>query len=173
MISVEKMSRTSVQGEYEHSISLQADESMTDEQHHQQRRFFRPPPPLPGESGHHSGDYTSSNIFTSMPPPLYPAQAYYLTRAQLVQQQQHDRGLSSLSNVASLLDSETHWSESSVARPGSALSEYEGANEPTSPTTMTNTAGSVAGDAASDTTSLSQDHSLGMIELDPRIYPPG
>ncbi|KAJ1021593.1 hypothetical protein NDA16_003731 [Ustilago loliicola] len=162
----EETARPSMQEGYRHPPSEQGDNSMTEEHQH----FFRPPPPLPGEIGN-SGEYTSSNIFTSMPPPLYPAQAYYLTRAQLVQQQ--NRGLSSLSNAASMLDSEMHWSESSAARPGSASSGYGGANEPTSPTTMTNTAGSVAGDAASDTTSLSQDQSQSLIELDPRIYPPG
>lgn len=162
----EEMAPPSLQASYGNPPSEQGDSSMTEEQ----QSFYRPPPSLTGESGN-TGEYQSSNIFTSMPPPLYPAQAYYPTRAQLVQQQ--NRGLSSLSNAASMLDSEMHWSESSVARPGSASSEYEGINEPTSPTTMTNTAGSVAGDAASDTTSLSQDPSLSMIELDPRIYPPG
>ena len=128
-------------------------------------------PPTPISSGY-SGGYSNSNIFTSMPPPLYPAQAYYPTRAEITQQ--HNRGMSSLSDAATMMDSEMHWSESTIARPGSSSSGYEGVNEATSPTTVANTAtGSVVGDAVSDATSLSPDQSLSTVELDPRIYPPG
>ncbi|SPO30027.1 uncharacterized protein UTRI_05866 [Ustilago trichophora] len=128
-------------------------------------------PPAPITSSYGGGGYPSSNIFTSMPPPLYPAQAYYPTRAEI--NRQHNRGLSSLTSAASMLDPDMQWSESSVVRAGSASSEYESVNEATSPTTVANTTGSMAGDAASDATSLSPDQSMSMMELDPRIYPSG
>ncbi len=58
-----------------------------------------------------TANYQNSNIFSSMPPPMYPAQAYYPTRTHGVQQQQSN-GLTSLTSAASMLDSETHWSQS-------------------------------------------------------------
>lgn len=124
--------------------------------------------PIPGDA---SVSYASSNIFTSAPPQMYPAQAYYPTRMQGPPQQ--GRGLSTLTSAAFMLESEMQSCGSTVARHCPSSSDYEGMNVATSPTTAVNTTGSVMGDAASDATSLSPDQSIKRVELDPRMYPRG
>ena len=120
--------------------------------------------------------YTSSNIFTSMPPPQYPAQAYWPTRAEILQHQ--NRALSTLTNAAaSMLQSETPWSSeatsANVAGSSSSVT-YEGTQEATSPTTVGNPAGSVAGDDISEAdNSISPAEAFYKWELDPRIHPTG
>lgn len=114
-----------------------------------------------------------SNIFISMPPPQYPAQAHWPTRAELVQQQ--NRALSSLTSAVSMLESEVReWSEGPA---GSAVADaYATAQEAKSPaTTVANAASlSVAGDDVSDATCLSPtDSSFSKWEPDPTIHPPG
>lgn len=118
-----------------------------------------------------TGEYLSTNIFASMRPQMYPAQAYYPTRSQAMQQQ--NRGMSTLTSAVAMSESEMQWSELSAARPGSTSSGYEGMNEATSPTTIGNTAGSVAGDGTSDSNLFSPSQSMQNMELDPRIYPAG
>ncbi|GAC95332.1 hypothetical protein PHSY_002907 [Pseudozyma hubeiensis SY62] len=154
------------QTEHENSCTSPVDASSTD----RQRASAGPPAP-----NHPSctGMYTSSNVFISMPPPQYPAQAYWPTRAETMQQQ--NRGLSSLTNAASVVESEPHWSSepSVTVQDSSASTTNEAINEATSPTTVDNTAASGADDDASDTATHSTAGSFHKRELDPRVYPAG
>lgn len=158
--------RAASQTEHDNSCTSPTDASSTD------RQRASAGPPVPNHPSC-TGMHTSSNEFTSMPPPQYPAQAYWPTRAEIMQQQ--NRGMRSLTNAASVVESEPHCSfELSVAVPDSrASTASETINEATSPTTVDNTATSVAGDDASDTATHSAAGSGYKWELDPRVYPAG
>lgn len=118
-----------------------------------------------------NGGYPLPNVFTPMVPPHYPAQAYWPTRGEIVQQ--HNQGLNSLTSAASIVESESHLSSAaSVAAPGlSSTTAYEGYYGATSPATVTHTAGSVAGDDASETTSVSHPEAYQRWQYDARFYP--
>ncbi|SNX86584.1 uncharacterized protein MEPE_05293 [Melanopsichium pennsylvanicum] len=152
----------------QHLSSERVDSTMTSMSDQQPTSTARSAPVASG--------YASSNIFTSMPPPMYPAQAYFPTRGVVAQQ--HNSGLCNLTDAASMLDSsETHWPESTDAAQRDAPSSvgYEDQYDTTSPTMAGNTSSSSVhfNEALSDTTCVSPSQSLNQLEFDPRAYSPG
>lgn len=133
------------------------------------------PSNAPSQSVHppcQSGD-TDHHIVLTIAPPHYPAQAYFSTRAEMLQQ--YNRGLSSLSSATSKVESERQWSsEPSVAVPDSSSSTAYGAiHEATSLITVAIATESATGDEVSDTVSLSPFESFHKQEPDRRVFPPG
>lgn len=101
---------------------------------------------------------------------MYPAQAYYPTRVQQAVRQ-HSSGLSSLTNAASLLDSDLRWAESTFGKTGAPSSSYEGINEPTNPTV--HTSGNITGGVPPDRSRMSEQSTMSGAEINPLFVPPG